>query len=192
MTFDDNHEIHLERVDQNYPHLYILRQINEEAFPETERKDLMLFLMGGQPAQKNSELHAIVDGEVPVGFTIWYELNDNYVYLQYLAIDSQYRGRKYGTKTVRLIIDKVLKDKIIFGGVEALDPRAENYEQRISRVRFYKKNGFQVFDKIFNLAIFGKYQFFCTDPSVSEDALVEMIFAEMKRVAKSSRTFRRD
>ena len=180
MKFDDNHAIHLERVDWNYPHLDIIRHINEEAFPENERKDLSVFL--NWSAQGLAELHAVVDGEVPVGFAIWFNFGADYVFWMYLAIDSQYQRRKYGTKTERLIFDEVLKDKIIFGGIEALEPSAENYEQRVSRVKFHEKNGFHTFDKVFDLGVFGKYQFVCTDPSVSVDELADMFYCELKRI----------
>lgn len=179
MKFDDNHAIHLERVDQNYPHLDILRQINEEAFPKNERKDLSIYL--NQSAEPVANLHAVVDGDVPVGFTIWYNFGKNYVFWMYLAIDSRYRNRKYGTKTERLIFDDILKGKIIFGAVEALNPNAENFEQRISRIKFHERNGFHLFDKIFDLGTAGQYQFVCTDPSVSVDALENMILSAMKR-----------
>lgn len=180
MKFDDHHAIHLERVDQNYPHLDILRRINAEAFPENERKDLSVYL--DRSAELIAEFHAVVDGEVPVGFAIWYDFGNNYVFWSYLAIDSQYRNRKYGTKTERLIFDEVLKDKIIFGGVEALIPSAENYKQRVSRIKFHVKNGFHIFDKVFDFGEAGKYQLVCTDASVSADTLAEMFFSKMKHV----------
>ncbi len=179
MKFDDNHEIHLERVDRNYSHMDILCRINEEAFPKEERLDLFAFFDWAE--EKNGQLHAVVDGEVPVGFTIWFDFGENYIFWFYLAIDSQYQRRQYGTKTERLIFDVVLKDKIIFGGVEALDPSAENYEQRISRIKFHKKNGFHIFDKVFDFGKAGKYQLVCTDPSISVDMLADKFFSVVQQ-----------
>ena len=177
MKFDENHAIHLEKVERNYPHLDALMRINEEDFPEKERLDLPAFVDWAQG--KNAELHAVVDGEVPVGFTIWFDLGENYILWAHLAIDSQYQRRKYGTKTERLLFDEILKDKIIFGGVEALEPTAGNYEQRISRIKFHKKNGFHIYDKVIDLGEYGKYQIVCTDPSVSVDVLEKKLFAVM-------------
>ena len=108
MCFDDNHAIHLERVDKNYPHLDILRRINEEAFPREERIDLSILFNSYE--QFDVELNAIVDGEVPVGFTIWFDFGENYILWFYLAIDPQYQNCKYGTKTERIVFDELLKD----------------------------------------------------------------------------------
>lgn len=182
MTFDDNHIIHLEHVDRNYPHLNILNRINEEAFPKEERIDLS-FLFDTNENFK-TEFHAVVDGEVPVGFAIWFDLGENYILWFYLAIDPQYQNRKYGTKTERLIFDEILNDKIIFGGVEALDPSAENYKQRVSRIKFHTGNGFHIFDKVFDLGIMGKYQIVCSNPNESVDKLAKLLYSVINLTTK--------
>ena len=179
MRFDENNNVHLEYVDESYPHFDLLQKINNDSFPENERCDLKLFT--AHQGDGIQQMYAVVDGEVPVGFVIWNDIGDGYVYWMYLAIDPQYRNRKYGTKTERLVFDEVLRGKTIFGGIEVIDPAAENYEQRISRKKFHERNGFHTFDKVFELGTAGRFQVVCNDPSESADELAEKLFGVMAR-----------
>ena len=65
---------------------------------------------------------------------------DKLVYLFYLAIDRLYRGSGYGTQAVKLILEQYSGCRV-FLALEELDPKADNYEQRVKRHDFYLKCG---------------------------------------------------
>ena len=68
-------------------------------------------------------------------------------------------------------IDELIKDKILFGCIEALIPETQNYEQRVKRAQFYTKNGMYVLDEILHKDPIGDFQFFCSDKSVTVETL---------------------
>ena len=123
MKFDPENKIHFENVDKNYLHMDILDAINTEAFPPGER--IVFADLVALHTLPKLHINAIVDGEVPVGFIVWVDMAEGYNYLAYLAIDPQYRNRKYGSKTMNYLFDNVLIDTVACGVIEALDPNSE-------------------------------------------------------------------
>ena len=83
--------------------------------------------------------NAVYDGEVFCGMVCYY-ISDNTVYLAYLAVESELRGNGYGSKILHMLEEKYPDQQIVLD-IEPLDPDAENYHQRVSRLRFYQKNG---------------------------------------------------
>ena len=111
------------------------------------------------------------DDIVPVGFMQLRHCGDNAYYGIYLAIGKEFRNRHYGSYALKLVIEEYLKGKMMFGCVEALLPEAENYQQRVDRARFYRRNGMFVLDGVADAGKMGKYQFVCTDPNVTFEQL---------------------
>ena len=68
------------------------------------------------------------------------------VYVFFLAIEEDKRGKGYGSEVLETIKD-MYKDRIVTLAIEdTVDIDASNYEQRINRLAFYKKNGFKQLD----------------------------------------------
>lgn len=61
-------------------------------------------------------------------------------YLMYMAMLPQFRSKGYGGQMLELIL-KERGNVPLALDVETLDETAENYEQRVRRVRFYLKHG---------------------------------------------------
>ncbi|KRM84791.1 GNAT family N-acetyltransferase [Lactobacillus hominis] len=110
-----------------------------QAFPEWERFSWwsMMFMS----MRKRLKIHAIYDQDTFVGMTIYF-VSDKTVYLAYLAIDPNLRGHGYGSKILQLLEHKY-QDKQIVLDIEPLNPDADNYRQRVSRLKFYQKNGWR-------------------------------------------------
>ena len=182
MNFDPENKIHFENVDENYEHLDLLDAINMEAFPSVER--LPLKALAAINDVQQLRLKAVVDGEVPVGFMIWFELGEGFNYLAYLAIDPQYRNRKYGSKTLNHIFDDVLAGEVNFGAIEALNPNADNYEQRLARKRLYEKLGFIILDNVIETPKNGSYQLLYHGPETKEEVLMDKLNKIMELIKK--------
>ncbi|MEE0449606.1 MAG: hypothetical protein UC928_06895 [Collinsella sp.] len=65
--------------------------------------------------------------------------NDKYIFVLYLAVNNRIRSKGYGTKMLDWL--KHNTNKIIVLNVEAIDPLAENAQQREKRISFYGRNG---------------------------------------------------
>ena len=61
-------------------------------------------------------------------------------YVFYFALDDSQRGQGIGSAVLREI-HKLYSGRRFFLALEQLDKNAENYAQRLSRSRFYLKNG---------------------------------------------------
>lgn len=113
-----------------------VRRIYKTSFPRKERvafKDLFAgvfkdFLLYGFYYEQN--LLAFV------------HLNETeeFVYLNYLAVGKKFRSRGIGSYIINWV--KVNYNKPIVADVENLDDNAKNKDQRVSRLKFYYKNGF--------------------------------------------------
>lgn len=91
--------------------------------------------------RRRLKIHAVYDKDTFVGMTIYF-VSDKTVYLAYLAIDPNLRGHGYGSKILQMLKDKY-EDRQIVLDIEPLNPNADNYRQRVSRLKFYQKNGWR-------------------------------------------------
>lgn len=153
----------------DYPYLDSIFDMRDEAFPKNERpttREVSPF------TEENGYVTlAFEDDNVPIGFMQLYRCEENVYFGLYLAIGKEFRNKHYGTRVLNMVIEEYLKDTMMFGCVEALIPEAENYQQRLDRIRFYQRNGMFVLDGVFDAEPFGKYQFVCTKPNVTFEQL---------------------
>ncbi|MDO4219566.1 MAG: GNAT family N-acetyltransferase [Synergistaceae bacterium] len=166
-----NDEIRLVPVTPEYPHIERLLDIRDEAFPPNERIDSRD--ISNYTEENGWFFLAIENQNEPVGFTLWYDCGDNMLFGLYIAIAHEFQNKHYGARTFNLLMDKYFKGKILFGCTEALLPETDNYQQRLNRIRFHKRNRLFLHDEIIDGGPFGKYQFVCSDPSVSHEQLLE-------------------
>lgn len=73
---------------------------------------------------------------------MYYLVSNNLVYVFYVAVNDKIRSKGIGTKIFEWLKEKY-PDREITLNVEPLDETADNAEQRIRRMRFYKKQGFR-------------------------------------------------
>lgn len=130
----------LVQIDDAFTDTARLYEINNEAFPEWERipSEKLLTVVtsfGCTP-------WAVYDGAAMVGFTcVMHSLDYRIGYIWFLAIAADSRGRGYGSEVLRLLKEKYGDSQLILD-MEQLNPEADNYAQRISRLHFYERNGF--------------------------------------------------
>lgn len=163
------------KVTPEYEHLEELFDIRDEAFPENERSTTRnLDALSESP---KLIIYGIEDDNQLIGFTYLFYLDDDFVYLLYLAIGQQFRNKHYGSVVLRTLIDDLLKDKVLFGCIEALIPEAQNYEQRVKRAQFYTRNDMYILDDIISKDSIGDYQLICSDKNVTADTLKQKLMS---------------
>ena len=112
----------------------------KESFPNLEKKPLWLIKEG---LKTNYDIHIVRENNLLAGFMIAVRNEKrNVVMLDYLAVNPKIRNKGYGTFILNEMT-KVYKDKKLFLACEKLDENAENAQQRVKRLDFYKKNGWK-------------------------------------------------
>ena len=115
-----------------------LVRIYEAAFPPEERYPVEALLSMSQTS--GVELIAYYDGALMCGFSLSV-VADSFVYLLFLAVDGSAQSKGYGSR----IIDQVRKRHpglTVVLAIEPVDEPSENQDQRLRRLAFYKRNGF--------------------------------------------------
>lgn len=126
-------------IDKYSKDKFKIKEIFIEAFPKEERPPY--FFLQRKAKKSTVDFDGIYDGDKLVGLT--YVVKDDVVaYLFFLAIKNEERGHGYGSQVMEALKERY-NGKKLFLAREQLDPDASNYEQRLSRHRFYKKCGFQ-------------------------------------------------
>ena len=101
-----------------------------------------LLIMSLKPSVK---FHALYDEGKFCGIA-YYVISDSTVYLTYLSVNKDLRGQGYGTKILSLL-EKQYPDQAIVIDIEPVVPTAKNYQQRVSRFKFYERDGFHRTDQ---------------------------------------------
>ena len=116
-----------------------LRKLYTSAFPKEER--LPFLALRALTVRVGCDITAYYDGDTFVGFT-YDATKGDVLYLMFFAVSDDVRGMGYGSAILSYLKEKH-PDKAIVLNVELLDEAAENYADRVRRVRFYERNGFR-------------------------------------------------
>lgn len=121
-----------------------IKNLYEKTFPPRERVDFKQFFSG---VFQGFELYGLYQQGKLIGMA---HLNntENFVHLNYLAVDKEYQSQGCGSYIISKIKHK-FNNKPIVVDVEDVNENATDIETRIRRINFYKRNGFN----------FGKYVF---------------------------------
>ncbi|MBE6519382.1 MAG: GNAT family N-acetyltransferase [Thermoplasmata archaeon] len=128
----------LRRVEPDSEDYTFAVDLYYSSFPEPERDKIeSIMKVSGTDL---GEFSVILDGDDRVGI-LYRIFRHNLVYIYYLAIVPGLRNRGYGTAVLSMIKEMHPGSRFALN-TEALDPRADNNDQRLSRIRFYERNGF--------------------------------------------------
>jgi len=137
----DSNSIQLKKVNDVEIEYNRVEKLYEETFLAEERQPF--WILKRRAKQGKAEQWNIYNEETWIGWIYIIKLNGkNCIYIYYFAIDPQYRGKGYGTKVLKLILEKYKEYKIILA-LEDWKEDTEDQEQRIKRHNFYKKFGFK-------------------------------------------------
>lgn len=131
----------LRLIGNDFKDMTRLFEIYEEAFPDNERIPNDEFF--GTVKAYGCTPWAIYEGENMVGLTcVMHNAEYKMGYLWYFAIAADCRNRGYGGKALHLVSKKYSDSQLVLD-MERLYPDADNYAQRVSRLHFYERNGFE-------------------------------------------------
>lgn len=115
----------------------------ERDFPENERKKLSHLEMLIEKQQYKLILAKHKGLKEIVGYALVFSTkNNDYAWLDYIAIEVAYRGYGFGTLILKKIVES-LPDSVrgLFIEVEIPDKESMDYKEQLSRVRFYERLG---------------------------------------------------
>ena len=116
----------------------LIQSLYLRAFPKEEQ--MPWFLVRFLILQRDVDVHGYYEGDRFCGFT-FSAATEQVLFVLFFAVAEELRGQGYGSKILQLL-QREKPGRTIVLNVELLDPGAENYAERCSRVAFYKKNGF--------------------------------------------------
>lgn len=120
-----------------------VRALYREAFPYQER--FPIFALRVVALKPEIEFLAFFDPDNDncfCGLTYTAEVG-KYLYILYLAVPSELRGKGYGSQILAFLREQYPSASFVLE-IEPLDKKAKNYEQRLSRLEFYKRHGFRL------------------------------------------------
>lgn len=129
--------IELRVVHVNSKELPQLLALYERAFPVNERKPLDSLL---QDETGHGKIQAAYAEGVFAGFICLLEVNDM-VHIIYFAVEETMRGAGIGSQILQELARENPKKRII-ADIEEPEPGADNHLQRITRKKFYLRNGY--------------------------------------------------
>lgn len=118
-----------------------VKRIFLKAFPRCERPPHVFMYLRSK--REGNDYLGIYDGDSLVGMS-YVIYGERTAYIFFLAIDESNRGRGYGTSALDALVKEYGKGRKVVLAIEEMDERAENYPDRLRRLRFYEKNGFSM------------------------------------------------
>lgn len=136
-----------------------IKKLYFQSFPKYER--LPFWLLRFLTLRKGIDMSAYYQGETFCGFT--YTVTDgNILFILFFAVNEKIRRQGYGSAILQYL-KQSNPDKAILLNVEPLDENADNYDERVRRFDFYKKNGF--YDTKFDIEeVGGTFRVLATAP----------------------------
>jgi GNAT superfamily N-acetyltransferase len=131
--------LELKSLTKNSSEFAKVKELYYGSFPENERIPMNLLMWKAK--QNFVDFLLLYDEEKFVGFT-YLITNEDLTYVLYIAIDSSVRSKGYGGHALAKIKDKYPNNRIILN-IEVSDEKASNYEQRVTRRKFYTRNGYE-------------------------------------------------
>lgn len=149
--------------------LYEAKKLYLTAFPKEERLPWWVLRLMTLP--EDVEITSYYDGPDFVGFTHSTTTEDT-LFIMFFAINEHLRGKGYGSAILDYLKNRH-SGKAINLNVEPLNEHAENADQRVMRMRFYKKNGF--FDTGYNIdEVGGTFRVLSTKPELDQTAYLQV------------------
>ena len=122
---------------------------------------------------ERNDFYAITDNDDFVGL-VYTIKSDKVAYVFFLAVDETKRGNGYGTEILQMIKDMHPDPPIILIIEDTEITNARNYEERLNRLEFYKKNEFkQLHIKINEAGV--DYELLATADTVILDHFLEIM-----------------
>ncbi len=148
-----------------------IKKLYRSAFPANERAPL--FILFKRTDNGRDSFYAVVDDEKFIGL-VYTISTAKLVYVFFLAVAEEMRGKGYGSKILAQL-KETYSDKTVCLMIEDTEEHdAANIDERMNRLRFYKRNGFErLYIKINEAGV--NYELLGTDTSVTQTDFLAMM-----------------
>lgn len=146
-----------------------IRQLYHTAFPKEEQMPWGLVRL--LSLRRGISVDGYYHGDCLCGFTFSASTDDT-LFILFLAVPDGLRGQGWGSALLQQLKNTYPNHTIVLN-VEPLDSAAENYAQRLERMRFYEKNGF--FDTQYDIdEVGGTFRVLSTRPELDVAAYLRV------------------
>ena len=142
-----------------------IKKLYRSAFPADERAPL--FLLYRKSKREINSFYAVTAENEFAGFAYTIR-GERAVYVFFLAVKEELRGRGYGSSVLAKIKKLYPELTVILMIEDTADTSAKNYDERIERLDFYRKNGFNRLNVQINEAGV-EYELLGTDSNAGEE-----------------------
>lgn len=148
-----------------------IKSLYRSAFPKEERAPLPLLYYWER--RRKGRFYAVCEGDAFAGL-VYIIRRGQMVYIFFLAIEEAQRGRGYGSGVLSLVRQMYPDCTVTLMIEDTADTAAENYAERLRRLRFYENNGFvQLHVKINEACV--SYELLGTDKTVTQEDFLSMM-----------------
>lgn len=131
-------KLEIKNVSKALPEYRRIINLMKNAFPKEEQYPIWLLKLWN--LKRDVKFWAYYQKEEFCGISYLVH-HEEMIFVLYLAVDDQVHSKGYGSAILKTLKEK-FNGKNITLNIERLDTRAVNYEQRVKRLNFYKRNGF--------------------------------------------------
>jgi GNAT superfamily N-acetyltransferase len=128
----------IKNVSKALPEYCQVIDLVKNSFPKEEQYPIWLLKLWA--LKKNVYFWAYYQNDEFCGLS-YHVSHEEMIFVLYLAVNNQVHSKGYGSAILKTL-KETFKGQSITLNIERLDSGAENYEQRVKRLNFYKKNGF--------------------------------------------------
>lgn len=121
-----------------------IKRLYREAFPRKERLPLSFLFLRSKPksGREIASFKAILNDGVFLGLIYTIHAGNN-VCLYYFALDKEKRGYGFGSRILQMLEELYPDCSIVVLIENTKETGAENFKQRIGRLDFYRRMGYQ-------------------------------------------------
>ena len=130
----------LEKITKKSRDYKAVRRIFLTAFPACERPPHLFMYLRSK--RTGNDYLGLYDDDTLVGMS-YVIYTESVAYIFFLAIAEDHRGKGYGTSALGALIKRYGDGRKVVLAIEEIDERAENYPERVRRLKFYETNGFR-------------------------------------------------
>ncbi|KZK08641.1 hypothetical protein AB996_0078 [Lactococcus cremoris] len=131
-------KLEIKNVSKALPEYRRITNLMKNAFPKEEQYPIWLLKLWNLKKDVNFWAYYQNEEFCGISYLVYHE---EMIFVLYLAVDDQVHSKGYGSAILKTLKEK-FNGKNITLNIERLDTNAVNYEQRVKRLNFYKRNGF--------------------------------------------------
>lgn len=128
----------VKKVNRKLKEYKDIKELMKKVFPKNELIPFSFLTLKSK--RKNVEFNSYYDNNKLIGIS-YLIISNNLIFILYLGVNPSSQSKGYGSKILEDIKNKYSNKEITLN-IETLDINSNNYNERLKRLKFYSKNGF--------------------------------------------------